>query len=83
LDATLIETTCLVPDFANESGPRDQLIILRKMKENKFEVVLLLKLSCHFPFTPVENACILRTIDIYLKAVWAYLRFITSNQGKT
>jgi len=29
-----------------------------------------------------ENACISRTVDIYLQAVWANPRFITSNQGK-
>jgi len=30
----------------------------------------------------VENTCVLRTIDIYLQAVWANPSFITSNQGK-
>jgi len=29
-----------------------------------------------------ENVCFLRTIDIYLQAVWANPRFITINQGK-
>jgi len=28
------------------------------------------------------NACVLRTIDIYLQALWANPRFISSNQGK-
>ena len=43
---------------------------------------MTLKLSCHFQFTHAENACILRTIDTYLQAVWANSRFISSNQGK-
>jgi hypothetical protein len=41
-----------------------------------------LKLSCHFLFTHADNAWIFRTIDIYLQAVWANPRFISSNQGK-
>ena len=44
--------------------------------------MVCIKLSSHFPFMHAENACILKTIHTFLQAVWAYPRFISSNQGK-
>ena len=52
------------------------------LKSYNVKLYLYIKLSCHFPFQHAENACVLRTIGIYLQAVWANPRFISSNQGK-
>jgi len=42
----------------------------------------ILRWVFHFPFRYAENACVLRTIDTYLQAVWANPRIISSKQGK-
>ena len=64
------------------SAAKCAIHLIQHCTHRLWKYAALLKLSCDTPFTHAENACVLRTIDTYLQAVWANSRLISSNQGK-